>query len=279
MNCNEFETLVNDLARKRMMDAALRQTCDSHAKDCPRCHARLAEEKQLTVGLRALAILDENKQASAAVEANLLGAFRKQGSAPQAAVSANLTSAIPVVRRSPGRPWWLAAAAAVILLLSAIAIVRLQNPESPAPAPPQRAERTPETPEPAPHTPDKVLPDTQPSPVIGNNHKPKQAPKPPRSRNASQRLSPLIATNSANGDPSTTAEPVTQSEITTPFISLTQGYSLAMPEGGQVVRVELPRATLASFGLPVNAQRINEPVKADVVVGNDGIARAIRFVR
>ena len=47
----------------------------------------------------------------------------------------------------------------------------------------------------------------------------------------------------------------------------------------QVIRVQLPRSTLTSFGFPVNAERWNEPVKADVVMGHDGIARAIRFVR
>ena len=33
------------------------------------------------------------------------------------------------------------------------------------------------------------------------------------------------------------------------------------------------------FGLPMNMDRANERIKADVVVGNDGLARAIRFVR
>jgi hypothetical protein len=47
----------------------------------------------------------------------------------------------------------------------------------------------------------------------------------------------------------------------------------------QVVRVELPRSALQSFGLPVNAERAGERVKADVLLGHDGVARAIRFVR
>ena len=50
-------------------------------------------------------------------------------------------------------------------------------------------------------------------------------------------------------------------------------------EGGQIVRVEVPRSALASFGLPMNAERAGERVKADVVLGYDGVARAIRFVR
>ena len=47
----------------------------------------------------------------------------------------------------------------------------------------------------------------------------------------------------------------------------------------RVVRVELPRSALESFGLPMNMERAGERIKADVVVGHDGLARAIRFVR
>jgi hypothetical protein len=32
-------------------------------------------------------------------------------------------------------------------------------------------------------------------------------------------------------------------------------------------------------GLPVDAEMANTPVKADVLLGHDGLARAIRFVR
>ena len=52
-----------------------------------------------------------------------------------------------------------------------------------------------------------------------------------------------------------------------------------LQDGGQIVRVELPRSTLATFGLPVNMDRYHERVKADVLFGADGQARAIRFVQ
>jgi hypothetical protein len=50
-------------------------------------------------------------------------------------------------------------------------------------------------------------------------------------------------------------------------------------DGGQIVRVQLPRSAMASFGLPVNMERYNERVKADVLLGVDGVAQAIRFVQ
>jgi hypothetical protein len=71
----------------------------------------------------------------------------------------------------------------------------------------------------------------------------------------------------------------TASDIATDFIPLTYGASLDAMDGGHVVRVELPRTALAQFGLPVNVERAAEPVKADVLMGDDGLARAIRFVR
>ena len=49
-------------------------------------------------------------------------------------------------------------------------------------------------------------------------------------------------------------------------------------EGGQVLRVELPRSALLSFGLPMNPDRAGERVKADVLISSDGLPRAIRFV-
>jgi hypothetical protein len=83
------------------------------------------------------------------------------------------------------------------------------------------------------------------------------------------------AANHAGG-----AGKVNEAESVTEFIPLVTGAPGAPPlESGQLVRVQLPRAALPSLGLPLNAERGNEPVKADVLLGNDGLARAIRFVR
>jgi len=46
----------------------------------------------------------------------------------------------------------------------------------------------------------------------------------------------------------------------------------------QIVRVTLPRTTLLAFGVPMNMERAGELVTADVMLGEDGVARAIRFV-
>ncbi|HLL16198.1 MAG TPA: hypothetical protein VK388_14130 [Pyrinomonadaceae bacterium] len=71
-----------------------------------------------------------------------------------------------------------------------------------------------------------------------------------------------------------------EAESVTEFIPLVAGAPAAAPlESGQLVRVQLPRSALASLGLPLNAERGNETVKADVLLGGDGLAHAIRFVR
>ena len=46
-----------------------------------------------------------------------------------------------------------------------------------------------------------------------------------------------------------------------------------------MIRVQIPRSSLIAFGLPVNVERADAPVKADLLVGEEGLARAIRFVR
>ena len=68
-------------------------------------------------------------------------------------------------------------------------------------------------------------------------------------------------------------------EIATDFIPLSYMSAASLQDGGQIVRVQLPRAALANFGLPVNMDRYNERVKADVLFGVDGRAQAIRFVQ
>lgn len=50
-------------------------------------------------------------------------------------------------------------------------------------------------------------------------------------------------------------------------------------ERGQIVRIRLPRSALATFGIPMNEDRAEEAIRADVLLGEDGLARAVRFVK
>ena len=69
-------------------------------------------------------------------------------------------------------------------------------------------------------------------------------------------------------------------EVTTEFLPLL--YSGVPATHVQTVRLAVPRAALASFGLtPLEAldRASTDTVLADVLVGDDGLARAVRFVR
>jgi hypothetical protein len=69
-------------------------------------------------------------------------------------------------------------------------------------------------------------------------------------------------------------------EVTTSFMPLPYGSVPASTV--HMVRIAVPRAALASFGLiPLDAvnRASTDTVVADVLVGDDGLARAVRFVR
>jgi hypothetical protein len=72
---------------------------------------------------------------------------------------------------------------------------------------------------------------------------------------------------------------VANEEVATDFMPIGYVNSLSLQDGGSVVRVELPRSTIVSMGFAVNMNRYGERVKADVLMGADGLARAIRFVQ
>ena len=50
-------------------------------------------------------------------------------------------------------------------------------------------------------------------------------------------------------------------------------------ERGEILRVNLPASVMRTVGLPVREDRLGDPVQADVLVGEEGLPRAIRFVR
>lgn len=71
--------------------------------------------------------------------------------------------------------------------------------------------------------------------------------------------------------------PIVTRELVTEFFPLT--YSNVPARGGYVVRMQVPRSALVSFDAAAFADNESPNVLADVVVGDDGLARAVRFVR
>ncbi|MEO8596395.1 MAG: hypothetical protein ABI759_23960 [Candidatus Solibacter sp.] len=63
------------------------------------------------------------------------------------------------------------------------------------------------------------------------------------------------------------------------FIPLPNSAGVAA-DGDEInlVRVEVPRSSMIALGLDVSADRAAELVEADVMLGSNGIARAVRFL-
>ncbi len=64
-------------------------------------------------------------------------------------------------------------------------------------------------------------------------------------------------------------------EVVTQFYALMEDEPF---ERGELWRVRLPASAMRSVGLPVAEEHLNDIVQADVMVGEEGLARAIRFV-
>jgi len=254
MNCQKFESVVSELARGQMMAAELRGEALAHVDACEDCAKRLRDEVMLTRGLQSLAAEMGSLAAPANVEANLLHAFR----ARQAVVPA------PVIRRQSRTAYWVAAVAAMLLIAISVFVFRwtsrpVDDPrEAKRQEEPQRNPRIVESPAPQ-FANNGPVPDDDVLPAI---------PKPRRNRPFHPRRAPntQVANHVTN-------------EIATDFIPLSYMSTAGLQDGGQIVRVQLPRSALANFGFPVNMDRYNEKVKADVLFGVDGTARAIRFVQ
>lgn len=62
------------------------------------------------------------------------------------------------------------------------------------------------------------------------------------------------------------------------FVALPGTAGLPQFESGTIVRIELPVASLPAYGVDISPAADDQPVEADVLVGQDGQPRAIRLV-
>jgi anti-sigma factor RsiW len=248
MNCHDFEMLALALARNSLLDATARDQGLIHTEVCSRCAARLAEERALLARVRAVAVEMAGEEPPARVDALLLAAFRAQ-----TAATASCT-AIPAQSRV-GRllSWKLAAVAAGILILISVMAILWKSTSSRMPAREERAVAPTPVNSPGP----------QAEPPVGRGQVADE-----RSKNLPKRVRRGASVKSPD-----------EAEVVTQFFPLREGEDLTTLDSLQVVRVELPGSALGEVGLPFDPETVNEPVKADVVLGQDGLARAIRFVR
>lgn len=62
------------------------------------------------------------------------------------------------------------------------------------------------------------------------------------------------------------------------FVAVPTAAGLPRFESGVIVRMSLPVTALPSFGVDISPAESDQPIEADVLVGQDGLARAIRLV-
>ncbi|MDT5268688.1 MAG: hypothetical protein QOH49_874 [Acidobacteriota bacterium] len=287
MNCLEFESQVEILARGALADARTRAAAEAHEESCQACAARLVDERALSTGLRALAAGMRDAEAPAHVETALLSAFRARAAsaAEESSEAVVASNVVPMSGHAPARRWSWAKTFAVASMAAAasLALFVLIRPGAPQSAPMQSAMIEPPPGSIGAAAPTAVAQDTssegvvegvEPSPTPGEvrvtTPRPTFIPR-PRAMNVSYNRGGL-----SHPEQATDAR---AQEVATEFIPLMQAGPYTQAEEGHLVRVELPRSALASFGLPVNAEASGGRVKADVLMGQDGIARAIRFVR
>jgi hypothetical protein len=339
MNCETFQTILQDLGRDFPVDLQMRQHGLAHAEQCPECAARLKDECRLVAGLGALAASFTDAKAPPKVQEALLKAFRNRmieqeveklrDSAQVMQVPPNRSSANnspltpspppPLGERgedflldthsfpraegarregegtcagalgedskSSPRFWngWPVRVAAISLLVFGLsAWFFWQNPSR---KPDEVVDRLKPS---LPEGVSQVLPPKALSPesvVVPKMTRAHSLEAKTGQRAARERVVRIarsqkpVRQSDPKGSEVEDYATLDQTEVATEFLPLTYGDPISSSlEGGQLVRVQLPRATLLSFGFPMSEERAPEPIKADVLLGEDGMARAIRFV-
>lgn len=276
MKCESFSNIVHELSTGRSLDARLEREARGHSSECDECATLLAEQRRLT-SLLALAVeADADVETPDRIEATVLGAFRlAHGTAN--VVPLRPASAAPAssARRLSSR--WIAAAAAIVIGVAATLFTWQAVRSGPNVVP--VSDVGPVASKPggmSTTTPPPVAPPRNPKVDYGTyggsapGRGVPQGPAIPVSNNAGSRRTSRTARALPTSEPT---------ELVTDFYSLVPASGFAPTEGGQLVRLRVPRASLASLGVPLPYGNPDGSVTADLVMGYDGVAHAIRFVQ
>jgi hypothetical protein len=258
MSCREYEADIVDLARRAGVSVEAEARLRAHLAACAGCAARLAREQHMTAALGDVADAAPQPSRSDAIEAQLLRAFAAQ----HAAGSREAASRLRPIAVRPAWGWLAAAAVLVLAVVVWRGTASWRSPDAAGPAPAAVAT-----------TPAEVL---AAAPAV-------EAPAPRRdeagiatlSRNVSPQAAPVRA--AAAGERVQPAAP-TEDDVVLRFVTLPTAIGLPEFESGRIVRVELATAMLPAYGFDVVPGSESGVVEADVLVGQDGQPRAIRFV-
>src|SRR4029453_2656623 len=284
MNCEDFESNMNDLAREQIMEASVRAQTLAHREECEACAGRLEDQRSLSFKLSALA-RETNSAKVPPMGNELLMALRSRRAAAlrPARVGAGRYRA-----RFAGGVAGVIAVAAMVLVVTAVTVIRSRSVTPPAQSQPNSQSHKNLLPaENAPgKTPDVFrAPDSARLPSKNSEWEGRRVAVKNRRRNMNPIVAPVPSIADVSSKDVTAKEeaksvtPDSAAEITTDFLPVGYASATTLQDGGQLVRVELPPSALVAFGLPMNCNRYDEKVKADVFFSADGMARAIRFVQ
>jgi hypothetical protein len=289
MNCQSFEGIVSELARDQNSDemqANLREGALVHLDECAACAQRLQDERALTRCFQEMARDMKALTVPARVEEQLLKTFRQTFSVPVSSPARAMNRQRSEVRGQRSeirgrRNRWIMAAAAVLLVVTGVAGLRRYVARQSQPG-------TGESENAVAQTSPKASPSTVNVGTTNLPTKPEQR-LPDKAEHVSRRTNPRPRSRSFTHGGNTSRQVLattpaaitsdTNREVATHFMPLGYAGPINLQDGGQLVRVELSRSAMLNMGLPVNMDRYGERVKADVLVGADGLARAIRFVQ
>ncbi|OFV95978.1 MAG: hypothetical protein A3H94_08600 [Acidobacteria bacterium RIFCSPLOWO2_02_FULL_60_20] len=269
MNCHEFASIVVDLTQPQTawncpkISAAL-----SHAENCTDCSERLSGQRSLARQLHELARSAVVREASPQREAALRAAFRER-------YGSSIEVADLPAPRGGWKPWVIAIAA--MLLVTVAGFIALQKLPGRRPSEPSVPVATGTSPQAAVTTADPI-----PAPAATATRKQSEPEVTPsmaaRGNEDRAPISPPIA-----AQPVSVSEPAIAAsaryETTSEFVPLLYGGDPMLMDWGPVVRVEVTGAVLQSLGFPIAGEPSTRRIQADLMLGQDGLARAIRFVQ
>jgi hypothetical protein len=258
MNCKSVEQYIVEIARNKPVCADAKQQTLQHVEACESCTMLLLDERALTTKLKLLSDSTARVTASPHLEASLQKAFRNRLKQRETVAS---------LHGMQKQMWTIGGAIAAAFVL-ALVLVTFRALNSVSTQQTVGVVLSDEVMRELPISPDDLKNEN----VKREKNKPTLlARQPEKSSFNKPRHSSLNPRRKAFDKDSLT-------EIATDFIPLVQDGANIFPDSGQIVRVKFSRSTLNAFGLPVDLERADESVTADVVLSDEGIARAIRFV-
>lgn len=287
MTCEEFDQLVTDM-HDDYYEQASAEASACHVAACPRCAERVAAEARVTQALRALADADRHREAPAHVEVMARAVWR-------GAAVAHASARMAPTPATSAIAWWRPAAAAAVIAIAVTGVgVSMWSRPTGRQSPGQRegeaassasiessaasAPRVPAASTSAANATGVVEGEPPPRPLGVTARESTRTPLASRGVRRTTGAASASRTANAASTPASTASAASRARAESlAFVPLPYAEPLRPTEVRQIVRVAVPQTTLLMAGLTASTPA--ESVVADVLVGEDGIARGIRIVR